>query len=142
MKNIGIFVALGLLAICGWPISELSAEPKSAQGPNQDNIENNSRVILSFNSRYATASLAAALIELSKLEEKSRFSAVLSLGVEASDHLVSANQVCFDQAGKDPTGRLFEIARCAKIWPDAGKADEPKALISTFAAKVAKKGVS
>ena len=141
LKNIRSFVALGLFAICGWPISGLSAEPKSAQEPNQ-NIENNSRVILSFNSRYATASLAAALIELSKLEEKDRYSAVLSLGAEASDHLVSANPACFDRARKDPTGRLFDIARCAKIWPDAGKADEPKALVSTFAAKVAKKGVS
>ena len=124
------------------PTVSMALEPSTEQKPADVPKENLARVVLSFTSRYASNSLSVALVELAAMARDKRYSAVLTMPIEQAKKLSSANKACFDQARHDPSGRMFDIARCAKIWPEAGKVNEPKELEAAFAAEVAKQGVA
>ena len=47
---------------------------------------------------------------------------------------------CLGSVRLDPSGRLFDMARCINVWPPRDRAPEPKILEQAFAQAVAKSG--
>src|SRR5258706_8766168 len=135
-----IIMSFLLIVLMYSPVSAVDEAPNSPsqKSPAAAWAEVPVSIAISFTSRNGSSSLAVALIELARLAKEPLFSVVLSMPASQ----VEANAYCLKTARRDPSGRLFDVARCAQLWPTREKAPEPKMLEEAFATSVAKQGIA
>jgi hypothetical protein len=104
---------------------------------------NNQSVVLTaaFTGRNASGDLLRALISLADLMKDPAFADAIRMPLE---RLTEIDNKCNNirPHDHDPSGFLFDIARCAAIWPSRESAPEPKYFEKEFSEEVARSGAA
>lgn len=94
-------------------------------------------VVVTVASRNGGELLAQTLVELRLLANDPNFRDVL-----ARPSVNDAEEACALKARRDPSGRIFDLAVCAKAWPEFGKAPLIASFERAYRPMVAKHGIA
>lgn len=120
-----------LVVTCSLVCGTLYTPVSAAQG-RPDRVTLN----IAVTHRNGAAILAVVLERLQELQRDREYSAAL-----ARQDLSDVDALCISNARTDPSGRVFDLARCAKVWPAEDKAPQPKAFERAFGRGVAEDGI-
>ena len=96
-------------------------------------VNSDGYLTISITNRNAAPGLAESLIQLSQLARSETFAALRRSG--------QADTNCESIARSDISGRTFDLARCAAIWPPRTEAPEIRKFEKAFAGDVKLKGI-